>query len=134
MRKLCVVYWLLLTVVLLVRNPLSWLRGHRGAVSAYEFLEPWLHFLSFLGLAVVVYSANWRISRYWLALLLPLYAVGTEIVQSFVGRHAEWRDLLQDFLGLAVGGAIAWGLRRFVIRKDADGPNWEAPRRRTTSP
>jgi VanZ family protein len=111
MRKLCLAYWLLLTALLLVRNPFDWLPGRGSGSPLFELIKTWLHLLSFLALGFLVFWARWKLSHAWLVALLAIYAVATEVVQGFVGRNPELADLWQDFAGIAAGTAIAWGLR-----------------------
>ena len=137
MRKLCVAYWLLLTALLLVRNPLGWFRGHQIATTAYGFVEPCVHFVAFALLGMAVLAARFPLSRWWLAVVLFGYAAGTEFVQGYVGRSPEMIDLVQNFAGIAVGAGIARAFRRRVaLQSDALPPlaieseSWNTPRRR----
>lgn len=66
-------------------------------------LDKLLHFIAFAALAMPMAYAR---PAAWRAVALTVLAYGgvIEIVQPFVGRGAEWADLLADALG-AFGGA-----------------------------
>jgi len=74
-------------------------------------LDKLSHLIAFGALAVPLswyYPANWR------AVALAAFAYGglIEIVQPYVGRRAEWADLLADGLGALAGAWIAAQLAR----------------------
>jgi glycopeptide antibiotics resistance protein len=55
------------------------------------------------------------------ALLLPLVV---EAVQHLVGplaRDAQWQDVVDNTLGVAIGLALGYALRRWVLREAASG-------------
>ena len=112
MRKLCLAYWMALTVALVVRNPLTFFfRGNRGLTGAYAAIEPAVHFLSFAVLAGLCTYTDWPVRRRWLLAAVAVYAVLTEAVQALVpGRTPELADVVQNFAGIAAGTAIGWGI------------------------
>lgn len=109
MRKVCLAYWIALTVALLVRNPLSFFGGNRGLSGAYEAIEPFVHFLSFAVLAALCTYTDWPIRRRWLLAVVAVYGVLTEAMQALVpGRTPELADLAQNFAGIAAGSLVGW--------------------------
>lgn len=74
------------------------------------------HLFAFTVLAAV---GAMGFARAWTRLALGLLAFGVliEILQSFTPhRSAEWRDLLADLLGIALGLAVACGTSRAAAR------------------
>ncbi len=69
------------------------------------------HFIGFGALAVPLCLAYPR--RAW-AVIVGVIAFGAavEVIQPFVGRGAEWGDLLADALGAATAAGVAVALRR----------------------
>ena len=108
-RLVCLSYLILLTVVLLVADPLR-LVGVRGDLPGFmRTLMPVVHLLGFFGLTVLSLAARWPVPRWAVAVLLVVYAGMTEVVQSLLPpRRAEWGDWLQDLAGIAVGVALCW--------------------------
>jgi VanZ family protein len=134
MRKICAGYWLLLTALLLARDPLGWF-GRSGSVdTVYIRLEPLAHFLSFALLTMLVLATHWRLARRWQFAVLAAYGVATELIQSQIpGRRMELVDLVQDIAGIAFGCAAWWAWQRLAPQgKDspAAAELWEHPRRR----
>lgn len=113
-RTICVCYWLLLTIGLLIPDPEAMLGidelpgppGHRT-----------LHFFLFAILAFLVHASRWPYRRGWLVTALLGYALSTELVQAFIpGRLVELLDLTENLLGLAAGTAVWWlTQRKFVL-------------------
>jgi VanZ family protein len=114
MRKICIAYWLLLTLLLWSRDPLGWFETP-SADALHDRLEPIAHFLSFGLLALFVLCTRWPpVSRYRLLVILAGYSVVTEVVQSQIpGRSMQLVDLLQDFAGIAAGCAMFLLARRW---------------------
>jgi VanZ family protein len=139
MRKICVAYWLLLTLLLWSRDPAGWF-SDASVDALHDRLEPMAHFLSFGLLTLIVLSTPWRLSCGWLLVILAGYSAATELVQSQIpGRSMQLVDLLQDFAGLLVGAAL------FAVWQRIRGPRQELaaravtdslqrPRRRSESP
>lgn len=136
MRKICAGYWLLLTALLLARDPLGWFNSRPSVDAVYEHLEPLAHFISFALLTLLVLAAPWRLSRGWLLAILAGYGLATELIQSQIpGRRMQLVDLLQDFAGVILGFAVYCAWQRFVARRfmlDSPAPQevWQHPRRR----
>ncbi len=136
MRKLCVGYWLLLTLLLWSRDPLDWF-DNSSVDAVHDRLEPIAHFISFGLLTLIVLSTPWKISCGWLLVILAGYSAATELVQGLIpGRSMELVDLLQDLTGILAGGALFALWQRFrnsrqepVEETTAEG--LQRPRRRS---
>ena len=121
LRKLAIVvawlYFLFMAFMLLQPQPPT------------EFIPPEtfsiLHFLAFfaLGVLVGIASANWS-PFVWFALIC-VWGAGTEYIQPYVGRFYEFQDVVQDFVGAAVGLVAAYLTKRYLIgflkRRPRDG-------------
>ena len=69
-----------------------------------EGLDKLLHFIAYFGLAGIASVALGRTRpALWAALALAAFGGVLEIVQSFVGRDAEWGDELANISQLAPG-------------------------------
>jgi VanZ family protein len=136
MRKICAAYWVLLTCLLLARDPLGLFDGGRRFDRAYDYIEPVAHLASFTLLALLVLCTRWPLRRRWLMAIVAGYGVATELVQSQVpGRHMQLVDLVQDFGGILLGSLIYWICLRVTRQPAATEPltpdaAWEIPRRR----
>jgi len=66
------------------------------------------HFIAYFGLSLLATLA-WGLRRSLLWVFLAVVALGgsLEIIQSFVGRDAEWGDFLANDLGAVLGLALA---------------------------
>lgn len=119
-RCLCALYWSILTVLLLVPDPLALLPIPRIAGNPTGVGT---HFLVFAPLGVLVAASRLPLGRVLLAALLIGYAAGTELLQSLVrARAPELRDFFEDVLGLAAGIAIWWvAQRRLRERPNGQG-------------
>ena len=74
-----------------------------------------LHFTAYFGLAGIATVALGRFrSAAWAAAGLALFGGILEIVQSFVGRDAEWGDELANILGAGFGLWAGWLTVRMV--------------------
>lgn len=110
-RVAFILYCSLLTFGLLHPDPLS--------VFGIESLpgpgtDRGVHFLAFLGLALLTRAAHWPVRDGLLIGLLTVYAILIETLQLCVPeRSVEALDYLENFLGLAVG----LGLWRFLQRR-----------------
>ncbi|HEY1638912.1 MAG TPA: VanZ family protein [Rhizomicrobium sp.] len=68
-----------------------------------------LHFTAYFGLAgIATVALGRRKASLWAAFALAVFGGILEIVQSFVGRDAEWGDEIANVLGAGVGLAAAW--------------------------
>lgn len=111
MRVLCVSYMLVLTMLLLVRDP----GGLLGFPPEVPLVLQWLiqsaHFTTFAVLSFLVFSSRWPLWSWLLVLILCIYAGGTELGQGLVAtRTPELGDLMLDLLGILVGGLFHWFL------------------------
>lgn len=117
-RLMCVVYWPLLTVLLLVPDPLALL----GIQNVPDAPGVGVHFLCFAALAVLVWASRFPLQRAVLAGLLVGFAVATETLQLLVPpRTVELRDFIENLLGLAVGSGACWVAQRCFGQR-ADEP------------
>ncbi|MDR3109821.1 MAG: VanZ family protein [Planctomycetaceae bacterium] len=123
LRYVAVAYWILLTVLLLVANPLPG--------SVVDEAIDYKHLLSFgfLGMIVLVGLSGWErrlsvpitfVGR-WTVILI-LYGFLTEVAQIFVPvRTFELGDVFQDAIGVVCGTGIGYAiiifLRRMVWKK-----------------
>lgn len=68
-----------------------------------------LHFTAYFGLAgIATVSLGRGKASLWAAFALAVFGGILEIVQSFVGRDAEWGDEIANVLGAGMGLAAAW--------------------------
>lgn len=104
-RLACVAYWLMLTVLLLVPDPIKLLGLKRATVAA---MGQGTHFFFFLALAVLVSASRWPIRGGVLAAALVGFAFVTEGLQWFVPRrHVDPIDLIENLAGL-LAGVLIW--------------------------
>ncbi len=74
-----------------------------------------LHFAAYFGLAgIATIALGRRKASFWAAFALAVFGGILEIVQSFVGRDAEWGDELANVIGVCLGCAGAWLTLRIV--------------------
>ena len=85
-RTLCVLYWSLLTVLLLARDPLA-LLGIRRLPSGVGATG--VHFAAFAVLGLLVAASRWPPRRAWLWAILFGYATVVELLQWFTPRCWE---------------------------------------------
>lgn len=136
MRKICAGYWLLLTGLLLARDPLHIFDGGRRLDEAYDYVEPVAHLASFTLLAWLVLITRWPLRRRWLMGIVAGYGVATELVQSQIpGRHMQLPDLLQDFGGILLACVLFWCWQRFrkwptALPTATKEAAWQIPYRR----
>ena len=71
-----------------------------------------IHFLAYLGLACLL--GLFRGPEKWVSsfVIIAIFAVADELLQIPVGRSCDVADGLADWLGAAVGTALAAGLYR----------------------
>jgi hypothetical protein len=113
-RLVCAAYWSLLTLLLLVPDPLALLGLERipGPKTGIG-----VHFGCFTGLALLVSASRFARQKAVLFGLLAAYAVIVELSQGLVPpRTVELRDLAENLLGLAAGAAVWWTLKRCALR------------------
>ena len=78
------------------------------------------HALAFAALAFSSVWALWQRPRQWVWLVLALvgYGIAIEIAQGLLPpREADWRDVLADSLGIALGLAAAWPITASAARR-----------------
>ena len=110
LRLACAAYSLLLTLLLLLPQPLV-LLGF--APPSGQTSGRGAHFVTFALLATLVVMSRvpWR--RNQLIAVLVSYAFATELLQGLIPhRSVELLDFVENLLGLATGAAIAWALGR----------------------
>jgi len=117
---LCGLYWLALTVFLLVPDPAGVLRMRRFP------LFPWgdvgIHLTAFAILTLLVCSARWPKTIGWPVVVLLAYAVATESLQAIVPpRTVELKDYAENLLGIAIGSGLYWCLRKVMHKASAKG-------------
>jgi hypothetical protein len=114
-RAACVLYWALLSFLLLSPDPLAVLGirrlpgpgGGRG-----------IHFLLFTLLALLVLASRWPVGRRLLAGGLLAFALGTELLQGLVPhRSVEMFDLAENLLGLSAGTGAWLAIRARLPRR-----------------
>ena len=67
--------------------------------------------------ALIMPTALWRPHRIaWTIAAGLILGLGIEIIQPHVGREGSALDFLADALGLALGAACGWLLRRLLAR------------------
>ena len=114
MRAACLAYWSMLTLLLLVKDPLALLgfQRHPGGVPSTG-----IHFVLFAMLGLLAAAARWPLGRKWLAALLVGYATVVELLQWFVPqRTVQLADWIENLLGLAAGVAM-WQIGRWMWRR-----------------
>jgi len=113
-------FWLLWPAILVI----AW--GEltpRPPPEASLIWDKWEHFTAYFGLALMG-VLGWSGQRA-LAIFFAVVALGgtLEILQAYVGRDAEWADMLANTLGAIAGALLAllllWAAR-LVDRKRAD--------------
>src|SRR5262245_6964385 len=75
-------------------------------VGAYAFLAA-------LGGTMALLRRRWP----WVLVALVAHGAMTEFFQQFVGRGASVKDVGLDSIGIALGGLVAWAIRRFGDRR-----------------
>jgi VanZ family protein len=121
------VYWILLTNLLLAPRPWWYLGNFESGVqqlverSLADYIQ---HLLAFSLLAVFAWGARTSTRRPSVLLLLAglgLYAILAELLQLWIpGRTYQWLDMACNLAGIALG----WSLSALLARPDASGqPN-----------
>ena len=122
---LCGLYWLALTVFLIVPDPAGVLRMRR--IPRFPWGDAGIHLAAFTVLTLLVCSARWPKPVGWPVVILLVYAVATESLQALVPpRTVELKDYAENLLGIAVGSILYWCLRRALPRAGAEGPRSES--------
>lgn len=117
MKKATLIYLGLLTVLLVVRNPLDLFGRQEYVVEAFRLLGFIVHFLTFSLLGWLMLASRWMVRGEVLFAGLVIYAALTELVQFAIpGRSPALFDFAQDVAGLAVGALVWWASQRFFVR------------------
>jgi VanZ family protein len=99
------------------RTPSEWrLRDQLSSVVLSANFPKLLHVVAY---AIFAILSGWLRSPQWyrvpLLLILSVHALGTEFAQSFEPtRHASWRDVGLDHLGIGLGLLLSWKWWRFT--------------------
>jgi hypothetical protein len=72
------------------------------------------HILAFAALAFPLPLVRPRMTI-WVALGVIAYGGAIEVIQPFVGRQAEWADLLADGIGAVLGAVTGYALSRYLL-------------------
>ena len=109
-------------VVLLVLMALLLSPG--GTIDAERLIwDKAAHFIAF-GLILWSFGVLFRrMLRAWAALLAVALGAAVEVVQGYIGRDANWGDLLADTLGVATALLIWVVWRRFRPREAFQVPD-----------
>jgi hypothetical protein len=113
----CIAYWILLTVLLLVPYPAAPVGLH------FVPIFPWgkfgVHTSFFTILGVLVNFSRWPKRSSWrLIVFMAIYGITTEFLQRFVPpRTSQVIDGFENLLGIAIGTAIySWAWCRWKNR------------------
>ena len=90
----------------LVNSVLGWFH-ERGLLIGMEYLD--VEFFANIGMFVPLgVLATLVVRSWWVVLAGPLFSGAIEVYQSALlpGRVGEWRDVLSNFLGFVLGGAV----------------------------
>jgi VanZ family protein len=86
--------------------------SHAGIENGFDKV---LHFTAYFGLAGIATVALGRLRpAIWVAIGLASFGGILEIVQSFVGRDAEWGDEFANMVGACAGLLAGWQTIRAV--------------------
>ena len=111
MKILFLLYTAILTFLLVTRRPHDFVPPLR----AQAFLDAWAHLIAFTILAFLAALARTKKPLWLIAAALVAYGAGTEILQGFTAtRTPEWKDLIQDVVGVALGTPLGWGAARVL--------------------
>ncbi|MDD4918991.1 MAG: VanZ family protein [candidate division Zixibacteria bacterium] len=109
---ICLGYWALLSVLLLVPDPAAVVP--LPEVPAFLWGDVGLHFGAFAVLALLTYAARWpQPPGGLLVVLLLAYGTATELLQSLVPCRAV---AIEDCVGNLLGILIATGVYRLAQR------------------
>jgi hypothetical protein len=112
---LCIAYWIMLTVLLLVPNPAALVGMH--SVPIFPWGKFGIHLSFFIVLSLLVNFSRWPRRLSWSLIgLMTIYGVVTEILQLFdPPRTFRVLDGMENLLGIAIGSILywlAWRLRK----------------------
>lgn len=113
-RLACVVYWLVLTVLLVSPDPWSMVGIDQSVAPPGGRM---LHFAFFTGLALLIAASRWPVRPGLLVGLALAFALATEALQAlFPQRKVDLLDVTENLLGLGAGTAIWWLIRNRLMR------------------
>lgn len=100
-----------LTLLLAFAIAITTLMPSTSGAAPLLGLDKLAHLVAF---AALVLPMSLRSRRHWPMIWIAAVAYGglIELVQPYVGRGAEWADLVADGLGAALGIAMAWVLHQ----------------------
>jgi VanZ family protein len=75
-------------------------------------------FLAVVGGTLALLGRRWP----WVLAALAAHGALTEYFQQFVGRGASVKDVGLDSIGIALGGIIAWAIRRYAGQRPVPNP------------
>ena len=104
-------YWIFITlfllavITLLSLIPLPSLPSMPGNDKTH-------HFIAY---AILTFSVVLRKPRYWVFICLFLFcwSGGVELLQPYVNRYGEWRDMVANGIGIMSGLMLAMIINRF---------------------
>ena len=127
---LCALYLAVLTAGLFLPDPFA-VAGAEGAALRtlyFDKVDPVGHVLAFLPLGFLSCASPWPRRGAVRLGLAAAYALASEPLQMFFPpRTPQWSDLIEDFIGLALGAACWWALTRLRRGKRAaarEQPEW----------
>ena len=125
-RRVALTYLALLTLLLLVRNPLALIRQVPPLLDAFLTVSAVTHLMTFTVLAFLMLASRWPVPGWRLFAYLAAYACATEGLQYFFPpRKMELVDVIQDLLGLALG-AVLWSAVEWWQSASSSAPGCES--------
>ena len=110
MKILFLLYTAILTFLLVTRRPHDFV-----PLDGQAFLDAWAHLIAFTILAFLAALARTKKPLWLIAAALIAYGAGTEILQGFTAtRTPDWKDLIQDVVGVLLGMPLGWGASRVL--------------------
>ncbi|MBC7180468.1 MAG: VanZ family protein [Roseovarius sp.] len=102
-----------LTLILALAIAMTTLMPSSGGTSPLLGLDKLAHLVAF---ALLVMPMSLRAPHLWPLIWIMALAYGglIEIVQPYVGRGAEWADLVADGLGAALGVSLGLFFRKIL--------------------
>ena len=114
-----IIQWLAIIYVIVLTLLLEMPSGVAGQVPV-GMLREYVHMFAFVLLGFLVeLSRQKRSILFWIGILV-VYSFATEVVQGLLNsichRTFDWKDLLQDTVGVLLGTAVGHYCRPFVRR------------------
>jgi VanZ family protein len=108
-------YWLYLTALTLLTVTVLSLMPGDGVVSLSN-LDKVKHFSAYMG--IIFFVALKRPKHFWLFFIgFIAWGGGIELIQPYVGRTADWLDVLANTGGLVLGVVFGLWFRRMFLEK-----------------